>query len=248
MNVRAQEIYKCLAPIALAVRWKSFLMKVSLAQTSPTPRAIFQLQQMPEALGLNDKLEMTIDKKDPSLSFVRYGDKTINFRDLDSSPQLKQLFNEFMTQHFSQTAIEVGSKSESLSLDGDALMGQFAELLSEDQFEIKSTDLLEDSSEIISIGEYQSPMSGKLLAYINRSTGAIEVKGSNHSVQLIRFENSLNHVPTGAALHQISLEYKMYRAPEGMFATKTFIETECALDAPEQLSDTISNQLKGVSK
>ena len=204
--------------------------------------------QMPEALGLSDKLEMTIDKKDPSLSFARYGNKTIKFRDLDSSPKLKQLFNEFMTQHFSQAEVEVGSKSESLSLDGDALMSQFAELLSEDEFEIKSTDLLEDSSETISIGEYQSPMSGKLLAYINRFMGAIEVKGSDHSVQLIRFENSLNHVPTGAPLHHISLEYKMYRAPEGMLATKTFMETECALDAPEQLSDTISNQLKGVSK
>ena len=44
--------------------------------------------QMPEALGLSDKLEMTIDKKDPSLSFARYGNKTnktIKFRDLDSS-------------------------------------------------------------------------------------------------------------------------------------------------------------------
>lgn len=204
--------------------------------------------QMPEALGLSEKLEMSIDKKDPSLSFARYGDKTIKFLDLDLSPQLKQLFNEFMTQHYSQAAIEVGSKSESLGLDGDALVSQFAELLSEDQFEIKSTDLLEDSSETISIGEYQTSNSGKLLAYINRSMGAIEVKGSNHSVQFIKFGNGLNHVPTGAPLHQIALEYKMYRAPEGMFATKTFMETECFLDAPEQLPDTISNQLKGVSK
>ena len=89
-------------------------------------------------------------------------------------------------------------------------MSQFAELLSEDEFEIKSTDLLEDSSETISIGEYQSPMSGKLLAYINRSTGAIEVKEQSLSA-VNKVENSLNHVPTGAALHQISLEYKMYR-------------------------------------
>ena len=205
--------------------------------------------QLPEALGISGKFEMTVNKNDPSLSFIRFGKQTAKLADTDFPPEFKQFFIKVMKEQSSRTKIEVGEHTDKiLGVDKDDLMSLFGDLLSEYKFKVKSKNLLESSYETISIGEYQSSMSGKLLAFIDQSRMAIEIKGDNNSAQFIKFDNSVLHVPTGAPLHQIALEYKMYRTPEGMSATKTFKETECSPDAPEQLSDTISNQLKGASK
>lgn len=203
--------------------------------------------QMPEASGISGKLEMTMDKKDPSLSFFRLGNHTVSLADASLPPELRQLFKKHMKNFYERNEIKVGSNlDEDLESDLNALIVML--LSSHSEFREKNRDVFDYSSETVSFGEYQSSISGTLFAYNLKDSVAIEIEGENFSMQFIQLSDNLLHVPTGAPLQGSQLEYTLVESREGVMVSEQYTDMNCFLDAPEQLPDTISNQLKEALK
>ena len=88
---------------------------------------------------------------------MRYGIKTMYFSDASLSPELKQSFFKESEKCSNKTAVEVGSKRVGIvGMNTDTLVGLLGEQVSENEFKVKSTDLLDDGRETISIEEYQT--------------------------------------------------------------------------------------------
>jgi hypothetical protein len=186
------------------------------------------------------EMELLIDKKDIRSSTMRVDEKKISFDDWmgEIPPAFSDIIKQLETA-FNREEVRLGPTAEDVMQDMLSMMDPAAVTIAE--FEVLGHELIEVLSNTVSIGQYGDD---KLLAHQDLVNLAVRFDGADKQMLYAKFSDSVVHVLTGAQIHAVEVEYKIWFHDKGVGVIETSLEQDCDLEEPEVLPETISNQLK----
>jgi hypothetical protein len=235
--------YSCLGEAKVRMRTSQNLKgpwKTTLDETQAIPSRLVHTPETAfyEMSIAEYDIEFLIDKKDIGSSTIRFDEKKTSFDDWvgEVPPAFSNLIEQ-IEKIYQRDEVRLGPRDDiesSLFTIVDALPAVA-------EFEVLGHELIENSSSTVSIGQYGND---KLLGQHDVFNLAVRIDGADKQMLYAKFSDSVVHVLTGAPLHGVEIEYKIWLLDKGVGVLETSMELDCDLEEPEVLPETISNQLK----